>query len=71
MKALKILRQANETAVSLNGLCPDVKVPQDLIQEGKKAALEGVGDRSGLFYRAKLMDSINEGLPCMDSLDDL
>ena len=52
MKALKTLRQANETVVSLNGLCPDTKVPQDLIQEGKKA-MQGSSDRSDLFYRAK------------------
>jgi hypothetical protein len=74
MSMLKQMRQESENVVSLRGLCPDTKVPPDLLIEGKKA-LQGNGagtsDRSGLFQRAKLMDSINESLPRVDSIDDL
>lgn len=74
MSMLKHMREESENFVSLRGLCPDEKVPADLLIEGKKA-LQGNGtttsDKSGLFQRAKLMDSINESLPRVDSIDDL
>ena len=73
MFLLKNLREESENAVSLRGLCPDNKVPKDLVNECKKVLdSNGVAnDRSGLFERAKLMDSINESLPRVESLDDL
>jgi serine/threonine-protein phosphatase 2B catalytic subunit len=73
MNMLKHLREESENVVSLKGLCPDNKVPKDLLNEGKKVldSKGGSNDRSGLFQRAKLMDSINESLPRVDSLDDL
>jgi len=74
MSMLKHMCEESENVVLLRGLCPDNKVPTDLLIEGNKA-LQGNGaitpDRSGLFERAKLMDSINESLPRVDSIDDL
>ena len=71
MSMLKQMREESENVVSLHGLCPDSKVPQDLLLEGKRALERNGTDKSGLFQRAKLMDSINESLPRVDSLDDL
>ncbi len=37
MTMLKNMREESENVVSLRGLCPDEKVPADLLIEGKKA----------------------------------
>ena len=72
MNALKNMREENETAVSMHGLCPDSKIPQKLILEGQKVLNEGSStDKHSLFAKAKIMDSINESLPRIGSLDDL
>jgi hypothetical protein len=37
MSMLKHMREESENVVSLRGLCPDTKVPADLLIEGKRA----------------------------------
>ena len=45
MKMFKTLREENESVVQLKGICPDGKVPQGLLLEGKKAIENELVDR--------------------------
>jgi hypothetical protein len=51
MHMLKNMREESENVVCMRGLCPDNKVPKDLVNEGKKVLERngGASDRSGLF----------------------
>jgi len=53
--------------VKLKGLCPDGKVPKGLLQEGKEALENEFIDRSKVFQSAKKQDSVNEGMPRLQS----
>lgn len=63
MKMFKTLREENESVVQLKGICPDGKVPQGLLLEGKKAIENELEDRQQVFSNAKILDSLNEGMP--------
>ncbi len=63
MKIFKNLRENSETVMQLKGLCPDSRVPPDLILKGKQALEEEIKDKVGMFKDAKQLDIINERIP--------
>ena len=63
MKMFKTLREENESVVQLKGICPDGKLPKNLLLEGKKAIENELIDRSKVFQNAKKLDSMNEAMP--------